>query len=240
MSGHSKWKNIMHKKEKTDAARAKVFTKIGKEIAMAVKEGGADPVSNTKLRDLITKAKSLNVPNDNIMRINDKASDDNSAAYEMVTYEGYGPGGVAVIVETATDNRNRTAPEVRHALSKFGGNMGTTGCVSFMFSEKGVIVVDNEDGDVDEDVLMDDALEAGAGDILTEEGAFEVYTEPSEFAAVCEALSAKGYKFLSADLEKVPASYVELSEEQAVQMQKMLDMLEENDDVQNVFHNWDE
>ena len=240
MSGHSKWKNIMHKKEKTDAARAKVFTKIGKEIAMAVKEGGADPVANTKLRDLITKAKSLNVPNDNIKRIIDKASDDNSAAYEMITYEGYGPGGVAVIVETATDNRNRTAPEVRHALSKFGGNMGTTGCVSFMFSEKGVIVVDNEDGDVDEDVLMDDALEAGAGDILTEEGAFEVYTEPSEFAAVCEALSAKGYKFLSADLEKVPASYVELSEEQAVQMQKMLDMLEENDDVQNVFHNWDE
>ena len=240
MSGHSKWKNIMHKKEKTDAARAKVFTKIGKEIAMAVKEGGADPVANTKLRDLITKAKSLNVPNDNIKRIIDKASDDNSAAYEMVTYEGYGPGGVAVIVETATDNRNRTAPEVRHALSKFGGNMGNSGCVSFMFSEKGVIVVDNEDGDVDEDVLMDDALEAGAGDILTEEGAFEVYTEPSEFAAVCEALSAKGYKFLSADLEKVPASYVELSEEQAVQMQKMLDMLEENDDVQNVFHNWDE
>ncbi|MBO5735304.1 MAG: YebC/PmpR family DNA-binding transcriptional regulator [Clostridia bacterium] len=240
MSGHSKWKNIMHKKEKTDAARAKVFTKIGKEIAMAVKEGGADPVSNTKLRDLITKAKSLNVPNDNIKRIIDKASDDNSAAYEMVTYEGYGPGGVAVIVETATDNRNRTAPEVRHALSKFGGNMGTTGCVSFMFSEKGVIVVDNEDGDVDEDQLMDDALEAGAGDILTEEGAFEVYTEPSDFTAVCEALSAKGYKFLSADLEKVPASYVELNDEQAVQMQKMLDMLEENDDVQNVFHNWDE
>ena len=240
MSGHSKWKNIMHKKEKTDAARAKVFTKIGKEIAMAVKEGGADPVANTKLRDLITKAKSLNVPNDNIKRVIDKASDDNSAAYEMVTYEGYGPGGVAVIVETATDNRNRTAPEVRHALSKFGGNMGTTGCVSFMFSEKGVIVVDNEDGDVDEDQLMDDALEAGAGDILTEEGAFEVYTEPSDFASVCEALSAKGYKFLSADLEKVPASYVELNEEQAVAMQKMLDMLEENDDVQNVFHNWDE
>ncbi len=240
MSGHSKWKNIMHKKEKTDAARAKVFTKIGKEIAMAVKEGGADPVANTKLRDLITKAKSLNVPNDNIKRIIDKASDDNSAAYEMVTYEGYGPGGVAVIVETATDNRNRTAPEVRHALSKFGGNMGTTGCVSFMFSEKGVIVVDNEDGDVDEDQLMDDALEAGAGDILTEEGAFEVYTEPSDFASVCEVLSAKGYKFLSADLEKVPASYVELDEEQAVAMQKMLDMLEDNDDVQNVFHNWDE
>jgi len=230
----------MHKKEKTDAARAKVFTKIGKEIAMAVKEGGADPVSNTKLRDLITKAKSLNVPNDNIKRIIDKASDDNSAAYEMVTHEGYGPGGVAVIVETATDNRNRTAPEVRHALSKFGGNLGTTGCVSFMFSEKGVIVVDNEDGDVDEDVLMDDALEAGAGDILTEEGAFEVYTEPADFSAVCEALSAKGYKFLSADLEKVPASYVELDEEQAVQMQKMLDLLEDNDDVQNVFHNWDE
>ena len=240
MSGHSKWKNIMHKKEKTDAARAKVFTKIGKEIAMAVKEGGADPVSNTKLRDLITKAKSLNVPNDNIKRVIDKASDSSSAAYEMVTYEGYGPGGVAVIVETATDNRNRTAPDVRHALTKFGGNLGTTGCVSFMFSEKGVIVVDSDDGDVDEETLMDDALEAGAGDFIAGEGCFEVYTEPSDFTAVCDALSSKGYKFLSADLEKVPASYVELSDEQAVLMQRMLDMLEDNEDVQNVFHNWDE
>ncbi len=240
MSGHSKWKNIMHKKEKTDAARAKVFTKVGKEIAMAVREGGSDPVANTKLRDLITKAKSLNVPNDNIKRIIDKASDDNSAAYEMVTYEGYGPGGVAVIVEAATDNRNRTAPEVRHAFDKFGGNLGTTGCVSFLFSDKGVIVVDNEDGDVDEEKLMDEALEAGAGDFNAEEDCFEIYTEPSDFSAVYEALAGKGYKFLSADLAKVPANEVGLSEEQAISMQKLLDLLEDNDDVQNVWHNWNE
>ncbi len=240
MSGHSKWKNIMHKKEKTDAARAKVFTKVGKEIAMAVREGGADPVSNTKLRDLITKAKSLNVPNDNIKRIIDKASDDNSAAYEMVTYEGYGPGGVAVIVEAATDNRNRTAPEVRHAFDKFGGNLGTTGCVSFLFSEKGVVIVDNEDGDIDEEALMDEALEAGAGDFTAGEGCFEIYTEPADFSAVCDALSGKGYRFLSAEIAKVPATYVELSEEQENAMQRMLDLLEDNDDVQNVWHNWDE
>ncbi len=240
MSGHSKWKNIMHKKEKTDAARAKVFTKVGKEIAMAVREGGSDPVANTKLRDLITKAKSLNVPNDNIKRIIDKASDDNSAAYEMVTYEGYGPGGVAVIVEAATDNRNRTAPEVRHAFDKFGGNLGTTGCVSFLFSDKGVIVVDNEDGDVDEEKLMDEALEAGAGDFSAEEDCFEIYTEPSDFSAVYDALAGKGYKFLSADLAKVPANEVELNEEQAISMQKLLDLLEDNDDVQNVWHNWNE
>ncbi len=240
MSGHSKWKNIMHKKEKTDAARAKVFTKVGKEIAMAVREGGPDPVSNSKLRDLITKAKSLNVPNDNIKRIIDKASSDNSAAYEFVTYEGYGPGGVAVIVETATDNRNRTAPEVRHAFDKFGGNLGTNGCVSFLFSEKGVIVVSNENGDVNEEVLMDDALEAGAGDFSSEDDCFEIYTEPEDFSTVCEALSGKGYSFLSAEIEKVPATYVELDDEQAGLMQKLLERLEDNDDVQNVWHNWDE
>ena len=243
MSGHSKWHNIQKTKGAQDAKRAAAFTKIAKELIVAVKEGGGitDPANNSRLATIITKAKAANMPNDNIKRCLEKAAGAGGGDnYESIQYEGYGPGGVAVIVETATDNRNRTAPEVRHALSKFGGNMGTTGCVSFMFSEKGVIVVDNEDGDVDEDQLMDDALEAGAGDILTEEGAFEVYTEPSDFAAVCEALSAKGYKFLSADLEKVPASYVELNEEQAVAMQKMLDMLEENDDVQNVFHNWDE
>ena len=241
MSGHSKWKNIMHKKEKTDAAKAKVFTRVGKEIAMAVREGGADPVSNTKLRDLITKAKSLNVPNDNIKRIIDKASDSSSAAYEMVTYEGYGPGGVAVIVETATDNRNRTAPDVRHAFSKYGGSLGTTGCVSFLFNEKGVIVVDNEDGDIDEEKIMEEALEAGAGDFNADEGVFEIFTEPADFPAVCDALAEKGYKFVSADLAKVPVTYVELSDpEQQEQMQKMLDLLDENDDVQNVFHNWQE
>lgn len=241
MSGHSKWKNIMHKKEKTDAAKAKVFTRVGKEIAMAVRDGGPDPVSNGKLRDLITKAKSLNVPNDNIKRIIDKASDASAAAYELVNYEGYGPGGVAVIVETATDNRNRTAPDVRHAFSKYGGSLGTTGCVSFLFNEKGVIVVDNEDGDIDEDKLMEEALEAGAGDFSAEEGVFEIYTEPDDFAAVCDALAEKGYKFVSADLAKVPMTYVELTDpEQQEQMQKLLDMLDDNDDVQNVFHNWEE
>ncbi|MBQ0092321.1 MAG: YebC/PmpR family DNA-binding transcriptional regulator [Clostridiales bacterium] len=241
MSGHSKWKNIMHKKEKTDAAKAKVFTRVGKELALAVREGGPDPVSNTKLRDLITKAKSLNVPNDNIKRIIDKASDAGAAAYELVTYEGYGPGGVAVIVETATDNRNRTAPEVRHAFSKFGGSLGTTGCVSFLFNEKGVIVVDNEDGDIDEEKIMEEALEAGAGDFNAEEGIFEIFTEPSDFAAVCDALAEKGYKFVSADIAKVPVTYVQLSDpEQQEQMQKMLDMFDDNDDVQNVFHNWEE
>ena len=241
MSGHSKWKNIMHKKEKTDAAKAKVFTRVGKEIAMAVREGGPDPVSNTKLRDLITKAKSLNVPNDNIKRIIDKASDAGAAAYELVTYEGYGPGGVAVIVETATDNRNRTAPEVRHAFSKYGGSLGTTGCVSFLFNEKGVIVVDNEDGDIDEEKIMEEALEAGAGDFNADEGIFEIFTEPADFAAVCDALAEKGYKFVSADIAKVPVTYVSLSDpEQQEQMQKMLDMFDDNDDVQNVFHNWEE
>ena len=240
MSGHSKWANIKHKKEKTDAQRAKIFTKIGKELTIAVKEGGGDPASNAKLRDLILKAKSNNVPNENIERTIKKALGSTSETYEEIVYEGYGPAGIAVIVEATTDNRNRTAGNVRAYFSKYHGNMGQTGCVSYLFEDKGVIVVGNEDGDVDEDVLMDDALEAGAGDILTEEGAFEVYTEPADFSAVCEALSAKGYKFLSADLEKVPASYVELDEEQAVQMQKMLDLLEENDDVQNVFHNWDE
>ncbi|MBP5230378.1 MAG: YebC/PmpR family DNA-binding transcriptional regulator [Clostridia bacterium] len=241
MSGHSKWKNIMHKKEKTDAARAKVFTKVGKEIAMAVRDGGPDPVANGKLRDLITKAKSLNVPNDNIKRIIEKASDSGAAAYEIVVYEGYGPGGVAVIVETATDNRNRTAPMVRHAFSKYGGSLGTTGCVSFLFQDKGVIVIDNEDGDIEEDTLMDEALEAGAGDFSSEDGVFEIYTEPSDFSEVCDALAGKGYKFVSADLAKVPVTYVELTDpDQQEQMQKLLDLLEEDDDVQNVWHNWDD
>ena len=179
MSGHSKWKNIMHKKEKTDAQRASVFTKIGKEMAIAVKEGGADPNSNSKLRDLIAKAKANNVPNDNIDRVIKKASSADATEYEEITYEGYGPAGIAVIVRAATDNRNRTASDVRHYFDKFGGNLGTTGCVGYMFSDKGLIVVgyeDEDDGEINEDKLMEDALEAGASDFQAEDGAFEIYT----------------------------------------------------------------
>jgi YebC/PmpR family DNA-binding regulatory protein len=236
MSGHSKWKNIMHKKEKTDAQRAKVFTKVGKEISVAVREGGPDPVSNTKLRDLIQKAKSLNVPNDNIDRIIKKAAGGDADNYEVIVYEGYGPSGVAVIVETTTDNRNRTGSEVRHFFDKFGGNLGTIGCVSFMFEDKGVIVIDADKAD--EDQLMEDALEAGASDFVPESGVFEIYTEKDDFEAVKEALEAKKYEFVSAEIDKVPSTYVDLGEEDSIKMQRLLDNLEDNDDVVNVWHNW--
>ena len=240
MSGHSKWKNIMHKKEKTDAQRAKIFTKIGKEMAVAVKEGGPDPIANSKLAALIAKAKANNVPNDNIDRIIKKASAADSADYEEIVYEGYGPCGVAVIVETTTDNRNRTASDVRHYFDKFGGNLGTTGCVSFMFTEKGVIVIDNEDGDVDEDKLMEDALEAGAADFSSDDGIFEITTEPDDLDAVREALEAKGYKIASADLDKIPSSYIALSDEDDIKhMTQLLENLEDNDDVIEVYHNWE-
>ena len=239
MSGHSKWKNIMHKKEKTDAQRAKIFTKIGKEMAVAVKEGGADPVSNSKLAALIAKAKANNVPNDNIDRIIKKASSADSADYEEIVYEGYGPCGVAVIVEATTDNRNRTASDVRHYFDKFGGNLGTTGCVSFMFEEKGVIIIEN-DGKVDEDQLMEDALEAGASDFVAEEGAFEISTETDDLNAVREALEAKGYAIASADTDKVPSSYVTLTgEDDLKNMGKLIEALEDNDDVIEVYHNWE-
>jgi len=239
MSGHSKWKNIMHKKEKTDAQRAKIFTKIGKEMAVAVKEGGADPVSNSKLAALIAKAKANNVPNDNIDRIIKKASSADSADYEEIVYEGYGPCGVAVIVEATTDNRNRTASDVRHYFDKFGGNLGTTGCVSFMFEEKGVIVIEN-DGKIDEDQLMEDALEAGAADFASEEGAFEISTETDDLNAVREALEAKGYVIASADNDKVPSSYVTLTGEDDIKnMGKLIEALEDNDDVIEVYHNWE-
>lgn len=240
MSGHSKWKNIMHKKEKTDLQRAKVFTKIGKEIAMAVRDGGPDPVSNGKLKDLIAKAKANNVPNDNIERTIKKASGaDGSINYEVIMYEGYGPSGVAVIVETTTDNRNRTGADMRHYFDKYGGNLGQTGCVSYMFTDKGVIVVDGEG--VDEEQLMMDALEAGAEDISGEDGVFEVTTEPSDFSAVADALSSAGYKIVSAEQSKVPANYVTLSSEDDLKnMNKLLEMFDENDDVTNVWHNWEE
>ena len=239
MSGHSKWKNIMHKKEKTDAQKAKVFTKIGKEIQIAVRAGGPDPVSNTKLRDLIQKAKSLNVPNDNIERTIKKASGADAADYEEITYEGYGPSGVAVIVATATDNRNRTASEVRHYFDKFKGNLGSTGCVSYLFSDKGIIVVLAENVS-DEDALMECALEAGAEDILSEDGVFEIYTAPEDLSTVREAVEAAGYAIESADLDKIPSNYVSLTSEEDIKMMNLLlEHLEDNDDVQEVYHNWE-
>ena len=237
MSGHSKWKNIMHKKEKTDAQKAKVFTKIGKEIAIAVKEGGADPNSNAKLRDLIQKAKSNNVPNDNIDRIIKKASGADAVAYEEITYEGYGPSGVAVIVEAATDNRNRTAGEVRHYFDKFGGNLGTTGCVSFMFENKGVIVIEQED--YDEEKVLEDCFEAGAADVSFEdEGIIEVTTEPSDLASVADALEGMGYELKQRETAMVPNNYTRVDDPDTLKKLALLfDNLEEDDDVQNVWNN---
>ena len=242
MSGHNKWSTIKQKKGKNDAARAKVFTKIGRELAVAVRDGGsADPAANSKLRDCIPKAKANNFPNENIERIIKKASGEGSANnYEAITYEGYGPGGIAVIVETLTDNRNRTAGDVRHYFDKFGGNMGTPGCVAFMFSQKGVLVIDREEHDLDEDKVMEDALEAGASVFQADKDVFEIYTEPEDFGAVNEDLTEKGYSFASAEVEMVPSTYTKLTdEEQAMKMQKLLDMLEDNDDIQNVWHNWE-
>lgn len=238
MSGHSKWNNIKHKKEKTDAQKAKVFTKIGKEMAIAIRAGGPDPVVNGKLRDLIAKAKSLNVPNDNIKRVIDKASSADAANYEEIVYEGYGPSGIAVIVTTATDNRNRTAGDIRHFFDKFGGNLGQTGCVSYMFTDTGVIVIEN-DGSIDEEALMEAALEAGATDFSAEDGAFEVTTEVSDLKAVREALEGMGYVILSADEDKIPSTYVDLDDEDAIKnMNRLLDALDDDDDVTNVYHNW--
>ena len=240
MSGHSKWANIKHKKEKTDAQRAKVFTKIGKEITIAVKEGGGDPNSNAKLRDLIAKAKSNNVPNDNIERTIKKALGGTGENYEEVVYEGYGPAGVAVIVEATTDNRNRTAGNVRSYFSKYHGNMGQTGCVSFMFEEKGVIVITDEDGKIDEDVLMETALEAGAEDFSGEDGVFEIYTVPDDVYAIEEALKAAGYEIASAEKTKVPSTTVELTNEDDIKfMSLLIEKLEEDDDVMEVYHNCD-
>jgi len=240
MSGHSKWANIKHKKEKTDAQKAKVFTKIGKEIAVAVKAGGGDPNSNSKLRDLIQKAKSNNVPNDNIERIIKKAMGSTGEDYEEVTYEGYGPGGVAVIVEATTDNRNRTAGNIRSYFNKYHGNMGTSGCVSFLFEDKGVIIVNNEDGDVDEDKLMETALESGAEDFAAGDGVFEIYTTPDDLYAVKDTLAEAGYPILSAAPDKIPTTSVTLTAEDDLKFMGLLvEMLEEDDDVMNVYHNWE-
>lgn len=239
MSGHSKWSTIKRKKEKTDSQRAKIFTKIGREIAVAVKEGGPDPSTNAKLKDAIAKGKANNVPNDNLERIIKKAAGEGPGlVYEDIIYEGYGPSGVAIIVETLTENRNRTAADVRHYFDKYGGNMGQLGCVSFMFSRQGVLAVEQEG--VNEDKLMEDALEAGATDLLTEDDVFVVRTEPSDFGAVRDDLEAKGYSFLSAEIEYVPSVYTKLTNEDDIKnMSKMLEMFDDNDDVQAVWHNWE-
>ncbi len=240
MSGHSKWANIKHKKEKTDAARAKVFTRIGKEITVAVKEGGGDPASNSKLRDLIQKAKANNVPNDNIERTIKKALGGAGESYEEVVYEGYGPAGIAVIVEAATDNRNRTAGNVRSYFSKYHGNMGQTGCVGFMFEDKGVIVIMDEDGEIDEDKLMETALEAGAEDFSGEDGVFEIYTTTDDVYAIADTLKEAGYTLESAETTKVPTTYVNLDNEDDIKfMSLLIEKLEEDDDVLEVYHNWE-
>ena len=239
MSGHSKWNNIKHKKEKADAAKAKIFTKIGKEMAVAIKEGGPDPSNNTRLRDLIAKAKANNVPNENIQRTIKKFTDSNDINYEEITYEGYGPSGVAIIVETSTDNRNRTAGNVRAAFNKYGGNLGQNGCVGFLFEEKGVITIVDEDEELDEDKVMEDALECGAEDIKCDEGEYTIYTAVDDFAEVREAVIALGYTLATADLAKVPSTYVDLDNEDDIEnMEKMLDKFNEDDDVNAVYHNW--
>jgi YebC/PmpR family DNA-binding regulatory protein len=240
MSGHSKWHNIQAKKGKADAQRGAVFTKIGREIAIAVREGGANPESNGKHRDIIAKAKANNMPNDNIQRSIKKASGElSNVVYEEITYEGYAPGGVAVIVDTISDNRNRTASDVRHCFAKYGGNLGTTGSVGFMFDERGVLVVEREPGS-DEDEMMMIALDAGAEDVKAEDDVFEIYTAPNDFSTVREALEKQGLTFLSADVQKIPQNTVEVTDPDTIQkIQKMLDLLEENDDVQNVYHNAD-
>ncbi|HCT65441.1 MAG TPA: YebC/PmpR family DNA-binding transcriptional regulator [Lachnospiraceae bacterium] len=242
MSGHSKFANIKHKKERNDAAKGKIFTMLGREIAVAVKAGGADPTNNGKLRDIIAKAKSNNMPNDTIDRsIKKAAGADDGVNYEVVVYEGYGPNGVAVIVEALTDNRNRAAANVRNAFTKGGGNMGTSGCVSFMFDEKGLIVIDKEEVDMDEDELMMTALDAGAEDFGVEEDSYEISTLPDDFSVVREALEKAGIHMVSAEVTMIPQTYTELTNDEDVKkMNKLLDLLDEDDDVQNVYHNWDE
>lgn len=241
MSGHSKWNNIKNKKEKTDAQKGKVFTKIGKEIQMCVREGGGDPNTNGKLRDLIAKAKANNVPNDNIDRAIKKAMGADSVQYEEIIYEGYGPSGVAVIVETATDSKNRTAADVRHFFDKYGGNLGTSGCVSYMFDDKGVIVLLREDNEnADEDALMEAALEAGAEDFSSDEESFEIITEPDDLYAVRDALEKLGYKIESAEEDRIPQNYVTLEKEEDIKnMTQLIEHLEDSDDVQEIYHNWD-
>lgn len=242
MSGHSKFANIKHKKEKNDAAKGKIFTVIGREIAVAVKEGGPDPANNSKLRDVIAKAKANNMPNDTIERgIKKAAGDASSVNYELVTYEGYGPNGTAIIVDALTDNKNRTAANVRNAFTKGNGNIGTQGCVSYMFDRKGQIIVAKEDCDMDADELMMLALDAGAEDFVEEEDSYEILTDPDDFSAVRETLEEKQIPMAAAEVTMIPQSYVELTDEQDLyHINKLLSLLEEDDDVQEVYHNWDE
>lgn len=239
MAGHSKWANIKHKKERSDAKRGKIFTKIGRELYVAVKHGGPDPDANAKLKDVIAKAKAANMPNDTIARSIKKASGAATGEnYDEIIYEGYGPSGVAVIVESMTDNRNRTAADVRHIFDKFGGNLGTSGCVLYMFDKKGVIIIEKKEG-IDEDTVMMAALEAGADDVVTEEEYFEILTEVHEFSNVREELEKSGYEFLEAQLHMIPQTKVQLDEKHSSTMEKLIDMLEDNDDVQNIYHNWE-
>ena len=242
MSGHSKFANIKHKKQKNDAKKGKIFTVIGREIVIAVKEGGPDPNNNSKLRDVIAKAKANNMPNDTIDRgIKKAAGDSNADNYERITYEGYGPSGVAIIVETLTDNKNRTAGNVRSHFTKGSGSIGTPGCVSFMFDRKGQIIIDKEECEMDADDLMMIALDAGAEDFSEEEDSFEVLTDPDEFSAVREALEKEGIPMMEAEVAMIPQTYVELTDEQDIKnLQRTLDLLDDDDDVQYVWHNWDE
>ena len=241
MSGHSKWHNIAAKKGKADAARGKIFTKLGRELLIAVKQGGPDPAGNSKLKDVIAKCKAANMPNDTINNAIKKASGSaDSANYEEITYEGYGVSGVAVIVNAQTDNRNRTAADVRHVFDKAGGNLGTTGCVSYMFEKKGVIVIEKASTDMAEDDLMLIAIDAGAEDFESQEEVYEITTSPEDFSKVREALEAQGIEFLEAEVKMVPNTYVKLDEKDSERMENFLEKLEDLDDVSDVYHNWDE
>ena len=241
MSGHSKWHNIQAKKGKADAARGKIFTKLGRELLIAVKQGGADPAGNSKLKDVIAKCKAANMPNDTINNAIKKASGAGSSEnYEEIVYEGYGPNGIALIVEASTDNRNRTAADVRHVFDKAGGNLGTTGCVSYMFEKKGVIVIEKAECTLSEDDLMMMAIEAGAEDFAAEEEVYQITTAPSDFTQVTESLSNSNLTFLEAGVQMVPSTYVSLDEKGSEKMQRLLDNLEDLDDVLEVFHNWEE
>ena len=240
MSGHSKWHNIQAKKGKADAARGKIFTKLGRELLIAVKQGGPDPAGNSKLKDVIAKCKAANMPNDTINNAIKKASGaGNNENYEEITYEGYGPNGVAVIVEAATDNKNRTAADVRHAFDKAGGNLGTSGCVSYMFNKKGVIVVEKESTSVDEEELMMLAIDAGAEDFKTLDEVYEITTDPADFSAVREKLEEAGISFLEASVQMVPTTTVSLDEKGQERMEKLIERLDDLDDVSNIYHNWE-
>ena len=239
MSGHSKWHNIQAKKGKADAARGKIFTKLGRELLIAVKQGRPDPAGNSKLKSVIAKCKAANMPNDTINNAIKKASSSNEN-YEEITYEGYGPNGVAVIVEASTDNKNRTAADVRHVFDKAGGNLGTTGCVSYMFNKKGIIVIEKASTNIDEEELMMIALDAGAEDFNSDEEIYEIVTDPSDFTTVREKLEEKGLEFLEADVQMVPTTTVALDEHGAEKMERLIERLEELDDVANIYHNWEE